>query len=85
MRRMAPAQALWHQDFHLFAQQLVPFVAEQLLHLRIDDHDPSPLVDDNYGVGRGFQKPPKSGLRPLLVSDVDTRRNNVHRCLLRGR
>ncbi len=76
--RVTPTKALWNQDLDRLAQQLLAGVAEQLLDLRVDQHDPAVAVDHQHGVGCGFHHQAQALLRALALGDVDDGSQHEH-------
>jgi len=56
---MRVAKALWNQQLHRVAQQLIASVAEKPLGLRVHQGDRPLLVGDHDGIGCRLQLPAK--------------------------
>jgi hypothetical protein len=56
-----------NQEFDGLAEEIFAIVAEQFLYLSIDQDDCSVLVHYDKSIRSGFQKCPKSLLRPTLA------------------
>src|SRR5438132_899901 len=56
MLRVPGSEPLGHQHFDGLFEQLRAHVSEQAFGLRVHQNDLSRAVDNNHGVGRGFQQ-----------------------------
>ena len=65
-----PAKSLRDQQLHGLAEQLCAGMTEDVLRLRIDQHNPSLGIDNHHGVRRGLQHPLASLLSLLAIGDV---------------
>ncbi len=63
VRHVLGPSALREQGFDGLSLELLPFVAEELFGLRIDEHDLAAGVDDHDRVGRGLQERSESLFR----------------------
>ena len=68
--RVAFAQALRQQNFHLLTEKLLRGEPEQLFRLLIDLDDLAVAFDDYRRVGRGLEQRPESILGLLALRDV---------------
>ena len=82
MLRVPGSEPLGHQHFDGLFEQLRAHVSEQAFGLRVHQNDLSRAVDNNHGVGRGFQQSAEFLLGLLALGDVP---NGAHcqRALLR--
>ncbi len=67
---MRVAEALRHEGLDLSTDQLLPGVPEQLLRLRVDEHDPSLLVHDHHRVRRRLDELAELLLGTPLIGHV---------------
>ena len=67
MLRMQLAEALRDQHLDRLLAQLLARVAEHPFGLRIDEHDPPFVVDDDHRIRRGFDEPPEHVLGTRAV------------------
>src|SRR5437588_700094 len=56
MARMLGPETFRHQDLDLFSEQFLALVAEDFFGLRIYQHNRAFAVDDDNGIGSGFEQ-----------------------------
>src|SRR2546423_728050 len=54
--RMPPTEALRNQHFNFLAQQLFALMAEELLHLRVDQNNLAGSIHHDHRVGRCLEQ-----------------------------
>src|SRR5439155_12200546 len=73
---MLAAKTLRDQNLDFLAEELLAGITEQLLGLRVHEHDAAITIDNDDGVGRGFQQTLEFLFRPLAVANIP---NRAHR------
>jgi hypothetical protein len=64
---MLRVEAVRNQERNRLAEQFLAGEAEELLGLRVDEHDLAALVDDDHGVWCRFEQGPEFVTIPLCV------------------
>ena len=54
MSRKRSPETIRDENLDWSIDQFVPFVFKQLFDVRIDQHDPPPLIQQHNSAGRGF-------------------------------
>src|SRR2546421_11954981 len=73
---MLPAETFRHKNFNLSSKQFLALVTEDFFGLRIHQHDRSLAVDDDNGIGSGFEQRFEFLIGLAALGNVLRRSNN---------
>src|SRR5437879_13149868 len=73
---MLPTETFRHKNFNLSSKQFLALITEDFFGLRIHQHDHSLTVDDDNGIGSGFEQRFEFLIGLAALGNVLRRSNN---------